>query len=284
MVSESGLISVRNFKKTELLSFFKGISEIKSVKQPCIGLLAFFELSSRTRMSFEAAGLELGIRWMSFEPERSSLGKGESLRESIELFRIYPIDFCVLRHSRMGICSLVQKWINKPVLNAGEGCYEHPTQALGDAYSLWSRVGPRKLKIVFYGDVIKSRVARSSLQVFRVLGHEVGVVDDLSKGMRLFSKAFQLPLLSRKQAMQADIIYALRTQKERGGQQALEALHPKHVGLKTQIMHAGPVIWGEDLHLDWKNQSERLLIQSQVEACYLVRRKILNEIQKRCAK
>jgi aspartate carbamoyltransferase catalytic subunit len=275
---------VTPIEKPELVAFLQQLSKPKkwappkkSLRSP-VGVLAFFEKSTRTRFSFEKAGLDLGVRWISFDPETSSLGKGESLEESFRTLQIYQPDFYVVRHPEAGFSDWVQKWTEAPVFNAGDGCHEHPTQALGDAWALWKRGLKKSLKISFYGDVSRSRVARSCIQVFRKLGHSLSwVPNGDSEGVE-FAKAFDLPLLPPKKIREQDIVYALRTQTERGGIRTGAALRLEDLGPKTFWMHPGPVVQTEDLAWNLcQFDHPRCLIRDQVAAGYEVRKEILGQ-------
>ncbi len=238
---------------------------------PC-GALCFFEASSRTKLSFERAGQILGVKWLDFTPDSSSLQKGESFRESLRLLKFYGADFLVVRHSQTGFARYAQLWTELPVFNAGDGAHEHPTQALGDALCLWQCVGRRSLKVAFYGDVSRSRVARSVTKLFKKLGHQILVTDDGSRSTELFSEAFQLERIARTELKKMDVVYALRTQKERGSSSRLGPLRASDLGLETLVMHAGPVVEGEDLAYELCHfEQDRMLVHEQVQACLQMR-------------
>ena len=222
--------------------------------------------------------MDLGIQWLDFEVENSSLKKGESFKDSIELFSTYPIDVLVLRHKDYGASFWSQHWLQKPVINAGEGSHEHPTQALGDALCLYELSRSKAWKICFYGDYLKSRVFRSCVQIFKKLNWQLYVCEDRQNESHLLTKSFGIKSIKRSELKKMDIVYVLRVQKERGAESILGALKMKDVGSKTQIMHAGPVMWGEDLEIAFQMDTEKLLIQRQVSSCYFIRRKLLSEV------
>jgi aspartate carbamoyltransferase catalytic subunit len=138
----------------------------------------FYEDSTRTRISFETAAKRLSCDVMSFSVGSSSVQKGESLRDTVQTIEAMGIDALVLRHSAAGAPALVTNWIDASVLNAGDGCHEHPTQALLDALTLRRHVGPDLdgLRIAIVGDVLHSRVARSDVLAFAALGAHVTLV------------------------------------------------------------------------------------------------------------
>lgn len=273
-----GLISAADLNQKTILSLLSATHKNLKVPQSSKGVLVFFEPSSRTKSSFELAGIDLGLQWLDFEVESSSLKKGESFKDSIDLFSTYPIDVLVLRHKDYGASFWSQHWLQKPVINAGEGSYEHPTQALGDALCLFELSKSKPWKICFYGDYLKSRVFRSCAQIFKKLNWKLYVCEDGQNESQLLAKSFGIKSIKRAELKKMDIVYVLRVQKERGAESILGSLKIKDVGGKTQIMHAGPVMWGEDLEVAFQMDTERLLIQRQVTSCYDVRRKLLAEI------
>ncbi|RYG62679.1 aspartate carbamoyltransferase, partial [bacterium] len=141
-----------------------------------IGML-FFENSTRTRVSFEQAAGYLGMRSSNFATTSSSMSKGESLKDTVLTLRHERLDGLVMRHSSSGAAELAARHFGGPVLNAGDGQHEHPTQALADALTIRERLGSvegRKVAIV--GDVEHSRVARSNAWLLSKLGAEVRLV------------------------------------------------------------------------------------------------------------
>ena len=137
----------------------------------------FFEDSTRTRLSFETAARRLSADTMSFSAGSSSLSKGESIRDTVEVIVAYGADLLVVRHPAAGTAQRIDNWINASVINAGDGCHEHPTQALLDAYTLRKHKGSLEgLRIAIVGDILHSRVARSDVLAFSMLGAEVVLV------------------------------------------------------------------------------------------------------------
>ena len=137
----------------------------------------FFEDSTRTRLSFETAARRLSADPMSFSAGSSSLSKGESIRDTVEVIEAYGADLLVVRHPAAGTAQRIDNWINASVINAGDGCHEHPTQALLDAYTLRKHKGSLEgLRIAIVGDILHSRVARSDVLAFSMLGAEVVLV------------------------------------------------------------------------------------------------------------
>jgi aspartate carbamoyltransferase catalytic subunit len=162
---------------------------------------------------------------------------------------------------------------------------EHPTQGLLDAYTVWSENRTKKWRIAFFGDVARSRVARSNLHLFKRLGYSVSVVDDQQLTTRLFAKAFQLPLIKRSALKALDIVYALRVQRERGSLAVEPALSLEDLGPKTFWMHPGPIVMGEDLSPDLCDASHpRSFVLKQKENGFLVRRLLLKNLVEKIIK
>ncbi len=137
----------------------------------------FYEESTRTRLSFEAAAKRLSADTMNFNVGASSVHKGESLRDTVLTIEAMGVDALIVRHASAGVPAQVARWVQASVVNAGDGWHEHPTQALLDCYTLQEQLGRldgRRVAIV--GDVKHSRVARSDIAAFTSLGADVVVV------------------------------------------------------------------------------------------------------------
>ena len=138
--------------------------------------LVFFENSTRTRFSFELAARHLGASTLSFTAASSSVTKGETLSDTIRNLEAMQVDAFVLRHPSSGAAEFVASITERPVVNAGDGTHEHPTQALLDILTLREYFGKiRGLKIMILGDVLHSRVARSNIFGLKTLGAEIAV-------------------------------------------------------------------------------------------------------------
>lgn len=146
---------------------------------------AFFESSTRTRLSFEMAARRLGADVITLDAMSSSVTKGESLRDTVETIESLGVDAVVLRHPSSGAAVQASRWVDSAsILNAGDGQHEHPTQALVDLFTikeaLAGRSDPREdlsgLRIGIVGDVRHSRVARSDVAAFSLFGAEVTLV------------------------------------------------------------------------------------------------------------
>ena len=140
-------------------------------------VLAFFEDSTRTRISFDLAARRLSADVVNFSASASSLTKGESLRDTVETISAMGVDAIVVRHRSSGAAEQVARWTDAAVINAGDGWHQHPTQALLDSFTIRERLGSLEGKhIALCGDIAHSRVARSNAQAFSALGARVTLV------------------------------------------------------------------------------------------------------------
>src|SRR3712207_1939885 len=183
--------------------------------------LAFFEASTRTAVSFELAARRCGADVISLSGKGSAIQKGESLVDTVVTLDSLGADAIVLRHPAAGAAYIASRHTAAPVINAGDGCGQHPTQALLDLYALGEAVGGfddlagRRVAIV--GDVLHSRVARSVIPAFTKAGMEVALVAPRTL-LPPDSGAWGLPVLSSLDAALdwgAEVLYMLRLQKER---------------------------------------------------------------------
>src|ERR1700727_334465 len=137
----------------------------------------FFEDSTRTRMSFELAGKRLGADVINMSVATSSVKKGETLIDTAMTLNAMHPDFIAVRHSESGAPHLLARKVNCSVINGGDGCHEHPTQALLDALTIREHKGKIEgLQVAICGDILHSRVARSNMRLLTLLGATVRVV------------------------------------------------------------------------------------------------------------
>jgi aspartate carbamoyltransferase catalytic subunit len=137
----------------------------------------FYEDSTRTRISFEAAAKRLSADVINFSAKGSSVAKGESLKDTALTLQAMGADAVVIRHGASGAPHRLARWVRGSVVNAGDGTHEHPTQALLDAFTMRRRLGRLEgLRVTIVGDVLHSRVARSNVWLLRTLGAEVTLV------------------------------------------------------------------------------------------------------------
>jgi aspartate carbamoyltransferase catalytic subunit len=269
---------------------FTEVSEREIKKVPALRgrrvLNLFYEASTRTRSSFELAAKSLSADVINFVSSGSSVEKGESLKDTVQTLSAYRPDLIVIRSPHVGAPWLVAGWTTAGVVNAGDGKHEHPTQALLDVYTLRERLGGLDgLNIWIVGDVLHSRVARSNILAFTKMGAKVTVCGPptlIPRGMEaLCDVAYTLDDLH-----EADVVYALRMQKERMTDSFVPSLreyaaqyqvngrrlHPRQV-----LMHPGPVNRGVELAAEVID-SPQAVIGQQVEAGVVVRMAVLYEL------
>ncbi|MFD1713603.1 aspartate carbamoyltransferase catalytic subunit [Amnibacterium flavum] len=188
----------------------------------------FFEDSTRTRISFEAAAKRLSADVISFAAKGSSVSKGESLQDTAQTLEAIGADVIVLRHPASGAPAVLAEsgWIAASVLNAGDGTHEHPTQALLDAFTLRRRIhgdgsrgrGLDGVRVLVVGDILHSRVARSNLWLLTTLGAEVTLVGPptlMPFGIGDWPATVSYDLDAAIAEVRPDAIMMLRVQRER---------------------------------------------------------------------
>jgi aspartate carbamoyltransferase catalytic subunit len=192
--------------------------------------LAFFENSTRTRLSFGTAASRLGADTMNLQAEASSLKKGESLLDTVHTLDAMKPDCLVMRHAASGAPEFVARHLDIPVINAGDGTHEHPSQGLLDALTIRDRKGTiENLNITILGDIQHSRVARSNIQLlgkfgcrFTLCGPAMWVPSELEKigpAGTPIRRVFRI-----EEALEdADVVLVLRVQTERMHEPALSA-------------------------------------------------------------
>jgi aspartate carbamoyltransferase catalytic subunit len=247
----------------------------------------FYESSTRTSSSFELAAKRLSADVVSIKSAGSSVDKGESLKDTISTLSAYDPAAIVIRSPHAGAAALVAGWTEASVINAGDGKHEHPTQALLDVYTLRQRLGSLDgVRIWIVGDVLHSRVARSCLLAFRLMGAEVtlcGPPTLIPRGIEALGPeiAYDLDDLGS-----ADVVYALRMQRERMSESFVPSLREyaaryqidsRRLGPRQLLMHPGPVNRGVELAPEVID-SPQSLITSQVESGLVVRMAIIYEL------
>lgn len=250
-------------------------------------VLGFFESSTRTRCSFEVAAKRLGAEVLLFQPQGSSVEKGETLLDTLETIDAMGVDIWVIRHSINGSVELMSNHSNGIFINAGEGNKEHPTQALLDGFTLLEKFDSLEGKrICIVGDILHSRVARSDIYLFQKLGAEVAICgpDIFMPDLREFSNIHRLETIEDSVAW-ADAINMLRIQKERIVDKNIPTteeysqqfgLRMKHLVSKPDIivMHPGPANYGVEIDHEVAH-SPQSVIQRQVRNGVAVRMAVL---------
>jgi len=224
--------------------------------------LAFFENSTRTRISFGTAAARLGADTMNLQAESSSLKKGESLLDTVWTLEALRPDGIVIRHSSSGAPEFVAQRLGIPVVNAGDGTHEHPTQALLDALTIRDRKSTLGgLRLTILGDILHSRVARSNIHLLSKFGAHITLCGPAMWVPReLESLASNVRRVTHiDEALEgADVIIVLRVQTERLHEPALASeeyilqfqLTPERLrlaGKDALVLHPGPMIRGLEI-------------------------------------
>ena len=224
--------------------------------------LAFFESSTRTRISFATAASRLGADTMNLQAESSSLKKGESLLDTARTLDAMRPDCIVMRHSSSGAAHFVARALDIPVINAGDGTHEHPTQGLLDALTIRDRRGTiENLNVTIIGDILHSRVARSNLHLLGKFGCRFTLCGPpmwLPREFECLGKQVRRCFRVEDALEGADVVIVLRVQQERLHEPALPLdeyillyqLTPERLkiaGPNTLVLHPGPMIRGLEI-------------------------------------
>ncbi len=278
----------------------KLILKSKSKKTPHLQgksiVTLFYENSTRTRLSFELAAKYLSATTANISSTGSSVEKGETLIDTGRTINMMGTDVIVIRHPMSGAPLLLSKNVNCPVINAGDGMNEHPTQALLDLFTIKENKGSIKdLKIAIIGDIYHSRVARSNIWGMLKLGAQVSVAGpatliprDIEKtGVKVFNTI-------QEALIDSDVVMALRVQFERQRKDLLPtmreysrffSLNKKRLSLAKKdvlIMHPGPINRGVEISSD-VSEGKGSLINEQVTNGVAVRMALLYLLTRRGA-
>jgi aspartate carbamoyltransferase catalytic subunit len=227
--------------------------------------LAFFEPSTRTRISFATAAARLGADQMNLQAESSSLKKGESLLDTVRTLDAMKPDCIVMRHNSSGAPDFVARNLALPVINAGDGTHEHPTQALLDALTIRDRRGTLEgLNVTILGDILHSRVARSNIHLLSKFGCRITLCGPAMWVPReiecLVPAGSSVRRITRidEALEEADVVMTLRVQQERLHEPALAIdeyilqfqLTPERLRRAKPdalVMHPGPMVRGLEI-------------------------------------
>jgi aspartate carbamoyltransferase catalytic subunit len=247
----------------------------------------FYESSTRTSSSFELAAKRLSADLISIKSSGSSADKGESLKDTCATLSAYDPAAIVIRHPYAGAAQMVAEWSEAAVINAGDGKHEHPSQALLDLFTLRRRLGSLEgTRIWIVGDVLHSRVARSNLVAFQAMGAAVTVCGPptlIPRGIEMLGCEVSHSL---ENLGEADVVYALRLQKERMSETFLPSLREyaahfqidtRRLGPRQLLMHPGPVNRGVELSGEVVDSPQSLIVE-QVASGLFVRMAILYEL------
>lgn len=304
--TKKDFLGTRNLSKDEILYFIERAKEFKILNSKPVkkssNLLgksvinAFFENSTRTRISFETAQKRLGADSINFVASQSSTAKGETLIDTIHNLEAMKTDFFVVRHSASGSVNFIAQNTNASVINAGDGANEHPTQALLDIFTIMqhreilNKIGAdlSGLNISIIGDIDHSRVARSDIWAMQKLGANLTLFGP-PQMMPRHADAFNCKIAQNidEAVHKADVIIMLRIQLERmngevpfpskGEYMNFFGLNKERIKLANNpiILHPGPINRGVELSSEVAD-SECSLVLNQVENGVAIRMAVLS--------
>ncbi|MCS7213786.1 MAG: aspartate carbamoyltransferase catalytic subunit [Candidatus Calescibacterium sp.] len=266
------------------------IKKLPTLRGKVISLM-FFEPSTRTRISFEIASKLLSADIVNFSPSGSSVEKGENLLDTANTILSLGADLIVVRHSREGVPWFIFERLKIPVVNAGDGKNEHPTQALLDLFTMMKHKSVKNLsefrnvQVSIVGDILHSRVARSNIKLLSKIGARVILVSAYTTLYQNLPEGVKVKNFIDNDVLSSDFIIALRLQRERHG----NAFYPSEReyfefwGVKQDlvekakgllIMHPGPMNMGVEID-QTVAYSENSLIFDQVKNGVAVRMAVL---------
>jgi aspartate carbamoyltransferase catalytic subunit len=248
----------------------------------------FFEASTRTRSSFELAAKRLSADITNFSKQSSAVAKGETLKDTVLNLEAMKTDALIVRHAAAGAPHFMSTFCTSPIINAGDGANEHPTQALLDAFTIRQEKGNIEgLKIVIVGDILHSRVARSNVFLLNKLGAKVVLVGPPPLLPREFQQfGLDIEYNFDKAVVGADVVMMLRIQLERQQKNFFPSLREyrnlfsltpqryRRAKRNAIIMHPGPINRGVEIAADLAD-SVKSVILKQVENGIAVRMAVL---------
>jgi aspartate carbamoyltransferase catalytic subunit len=295
----AGLLGIEDLTREEVQSILdrardfqpRGLRKLDLLRGRIVVNL-FFEASTRTRTSFEIAAKRLGADMISITAQASSVSKGESLVDTLNTLAAMRPDAIIMRHAASGAPHFLQRHLDTPIVNAGDGTHEHPTQALLDARTILDRGAALEgLRVAIIGDIAHSRVARSNVYLLSKFGAQIvlcGPASLLPVELKQIAPGITLTTDMREAICQADVIMMLRVQLERQYESAFPAseyfqfygLRLEHLELARPnviVMHPGPINRGREISSEVAD-SQRSVILSQVENGIAVRMAVLERV------
>ena len=298
----AGLLGIERLERLEIEEILDRAKDFQPVQNESFKRLdllrgrmvvnLFFEASTRTRTSFEIAAKRLGADAISITASGSSVSKGESLVDTLNTLAAMRPDAIIMRHSASGAPHFLARYLPTPIINAGDGTHEHPTQALLDARTILDRRPTLEgLRVTIIGDIAHSRVARSNLYLLSKFGAHVvlcGPASLLPAELGRLAPGIELTTDMREAIRGSDVIMMLRVQLERQHESAFPAseyfrfygLRLEHIGLAKPdviVMHPGPINRGREISSEVAD-SQRSVILNQVENGIAVRMAVLERV------
>ncbi|MCB1123811.1 MAG: aspartate carbamoyltransferase catalytic subunit [Verrucomicrobiae bacterium] len=283
--TQKDLIGIESLSREEIETIFQTASGFKRIlgrsvkKVPALRgktiVNLFLEPSTRTKLAFEMAATRLSADVITVNADASSFVKGETLKDTARNIRALNADVIVLRHSAAGAAHYLSSIVDIPVINAGDGSHEHPTQALLDGFTLLEHLGSLEgKKITILGDILFSRVARSNIFSLTKLGANVTVAGPATLVPRMFeSMGVNVVHDLRTALADADAVMLLRIQHERQSSTHFPSLgeYTSMFGLnKTRaawlkpgaiIMHPGPINRGVEIDSDLADSEQSVILE-----------------------
>ena len=285
------LLSINDLSRDEALQILDTASELSKLSENSIKKFPtlrgrtvvnlFFEDSTRTRISFEAAAKRLSADVINFSAKGSSLSKGESLKDTALTLQAMGADAVVIRHSASGAAHQLarQQWMSGTVINAGDGTHEHPTQALLDAFTIRKNLANGQgdlsgLRVAIVGDILHSRVARSNVLLLQKLGATVTLVAPptlLPVGVEKWGAVISFNF--DEVISEVDVVMMLRVQRERMDDLFFptEREYSRNFGLNSDrivqmkksaiVMHPGPMNRGLEISADSADSQQSVIVE-----------------------
>src|SRR5271166_475511 len=298
----AGLLGIEELNRTEIEAILSRAKDFQPLQSQSLKKLdtlrgkmivnLFYEASTRTRTSFEIAAKRLGADAVSITASGSSVSKGESLVDTLNTLAAMRPDAIVMRHSASGAPHFLARHLPTPIINAGDGTHEHPTQALLDARTILDRRETLEgLRVAIIGDIAHSRVARSNVHLLSKFGAEIvlcGPPSLLPRELEQLAPGVRLAYDMTEAIRGAGVIMMLRVQLERQHEAPMAAseyfrfygLRLEHLALARPdviVMHPGPINRGRELSSEVAD-SQRSVILNQVENGIAVRMAVLERI------
>lgn len=268
--AHGSLLGIEHYEPAEILELLKLARRMNPLKPRLLlrgkrVLLLFYEASTRTRSSFEVAAKSMGAMTTLVLSSGSSIEKGESLLDTAYTLRAVGADVIVIRHPRAGAPHLMASHLDIPVINAGDGMHEHPSQALLDTYTILRHKKTLKgLQVAIVGDIYHSRVARSAIHLLTKFGARItlcGPPEFLPELATSLAPGLHISRTVEESVHGADVVMVLRVQKERLAGQKISVqdyvaryqmtmARLKLAKTDALLMHPGPIIRG--LELTWE--------------------------------